>query len=190
MKRRGFLSFLLIGCLMSCTKDDCRTFSSQETKLCIPESNILGSVMSLPEVSKNEIGFFLGDSMASDDRVIVTLTRREYLCQSFREEEAKRRCQTSGAPQKQSDKASEIVRTYTSATRSTWIYRYSGSADKDSLASCRSVSGRPGAGRCFTEGRYKDLAYSAIFYDPRPGGVLKVRTDVEEQIKRWEGKAR
>jgi hypothetical protein len=174
---------------MGCDKRDSRKFSSEETELYLPESRILGSVMFLPEISENEIGFFLGGSLASNDRVIVTLTRRDYLCQSFTEDQAKKRCLTREMVQRSRDKANEIVKTYTNEERSTWVYGRSGDSAADSLATCRSIAEQPRTGRCFTEGRYKDIAYSAIFYDLRSGGVLKVRADVEKQIMDWDAKA-
>lgn len=190
MKKKYFVLLLLAGCLMSCARRDCRAFSSNEAELCIPETNLLGSVIFLPEVGDNEVGFFIGESMASADRVIVSLTRRDYLCQSFEDDDDKWRCLTWDPLQPQTGEQGQIVKTYTSETEATWVYGYAGSSDADSLASCRSISGQTGGARCFTEGRYNDLAYSAIFYDPRPGGVLQVHSDVEEQIQQWDTKAR
>lgn len=189
MIRKSFILILLVGLLMSCNKSNSRKFSSEEAELYIPEFRILGPVMFMPEISDNEIGFFLGEGLASNDSVIVTLTRREYLCQSFKEEQAKRLCLTSKVAPRLRDEENDIIKTYTNEEKSTWTYGHAGASPFDSLATCRRIAGKPGTGRCFTEGRYKDLAYSAIFYDLRSGGVLKVRADAEKQIKNWDAKA-
>lgn len=171
--------------IAGCSKSGCRKFSSEETSFCIPRENALGSLWFLGRVSKNEVGFEL-DSAVKDGRVTVTLTRRDYLCKIANESEKEIYCRPSVAVSPTEQTSRNIVKQYADGYESVWTYQIQGAANQRPLANCSAIPDVPNAGRCITSGEYKDIVYSAIYRDSRPGGVLRVLADVETQIRLWE----
>jgi hypothetical protein len=185
--KRNLAALLLVGFLISCAQEGCRRFASEETSFCVPTENALGSLWFLGKASTNEIGFRMG-KVADASRITVTLTRRDYLCKTNGGSSRAKFCQPGAAKILDRQNMHNVVRTYLNEQKSAWTYDIEGSTSGHPLAHCSSIPDRPHVGRCITDGEYKDIVYSAIFLDLRAGGVLKVLTDVDAQIRQWEVK--
>ncbi|MFO1355549.1 MAG: hypothetical protein U1F72_05330 [Gammaproteobacteria bacterium] len=182
MKKRYLFALLIYGCLGGCAEQGCQSFASQETTLCIPSKSVLGSLWFLGKVSRNEIGFRMGEA-ASADLVTVTLTRRDYFC---RRNEGSRFCRPGVSDEREDQEGRDVIRVYSNEQKSFWDYQISGVEGGHSVANCSAIPNQPDVGRCILAGAYKDIIYSAIFIDTRTGGALRVRSDVEQQIRHWE----
>ena len=158
MKRRLF-AFLISGVLSGCAEQSCQSFSSQETAFCIPRQSVLGSLWFLGKVSKNEIGFRMGEE-ANGGLVTVTLSRRDYFC---KRNEGSQFCRPETSDEQSDQQAQEAIRVDVNEEKSFWDYQVAGTEHGNPLANCSSIPDQPNVGRCILAGTYKDVIYSAIF---------------------------
>ena len=185
LKARSLLVASVAWSLAACSDIGCRGFESSETAFCIPSANALGSIWFLGRVSRNEIGFQLDPSLG-EALITVTLTRRDYLCQIVSSEERERYCRPAKVRTLAGPPEHEVVRVQSGGYETSWTYEVPGAVGQQPLAHCSAIPSDPTVGRCITSGEYKDVVYSAIFLDSGPGGVVQVRTDVEEKLREWE----
>lgn len=184
--KRYLFALLVFGGLGGCAEQGCHFFVSQETTLCIPSKSVLGSLWFLGKVSGNEIGFRMGKSTGAD-LVTVTLTRRDYFC---RRNEGGRFCNPGAVEERRDQEGRDVIRVFLNEQKSFWDYRIAGVKKAHLVANCSAIPDQPTVGRCILAGMYKDIVYSAIFLDTRAGGALRVRGDVEQQIRQWEASNR